>query len=208
MKRTLLIGTILSLMAITVHADLFGFDTVTTNSPYRGAVAGQMFMDANALGAGMSSVAFTNIGLLASTVTEIYFGSNESLNLNLDSILYECVGVDFDISGATPENPPGFEEFGNWWSITIAAAEAENPQAHKGIDPFECLALQISYDGAFSFSELIQLGQLQVALHVTGMPDGESDTFVNDTIVIPEPASLALIGISGLLLGFVRRRFI
>ena len=208
MKRTLLIGSILSLLAVTVQADMFGFDTVTTNSPFNSSVASQLFMDANEIGAGSSSVAFTNVGPLASTVTEIYFGSDEELNLNLDSILYQCPGVDFDISGATPANPPGMDDFGNWWTITIAAAEATPSPAANGIDPFECLELQVSYDGLFSFSELIQLGQLQVALHVTGLPDGESDTFVNDTVVIPEPASLVLIGSSGSLLAFIRRRFV
>lgn len=207
MKRKLLIASIIALAAVTAQADIFGFDTVTTNSPYNSAVAGQLFMDANELGAGMSSVMFTNIGSWASTVTEIYFGSDEELNLNLDSILYQCAGVDFDISGATPANPPGMNDFGNWWTITIAAAEATPPPADHGIDPYECLNLKVMYDGAFSFSELIQLGQLQVAMHVTGQPDGESDTFVNDTVVIPEPASLVLIGASGLLLTFARRRF-
>ena len=208
MKRTLLIGSILSLMALTVHADIFGFDTVTTNSPLNSTIAGQMFMDANVMGAGMSSVGFTNIGPLASTVTEIYFGSDEALNLNLDSLIYCSPGVDFDITGATPANPPGMNDFGNWWTITIAAAEATQSPAQNGIDPFECLELQVSYDGSLSFSELIQFGQLQVALHVISLPDGESETFVNGTEVIPEPASLVLIGVSGSLIAFVRRRFI
>jgi hypothetical protein len=208
MKRTLIIGTILSLMAFTAQADIFGFDTVTTNSPFNSAVAGQLFMDTTVTDIGESSVSFTNTGPLASTVTEIYFGSNEELNLNLDFITSSSLGVDFDISGASPENPPGMDEFGNWWTITIAAAEANPPPAANGIDPLEYLDLQISYGGLLSFSQLIQLGQLQVALHVVSMPDGESDTFVNGTDVIPEPASIALIGVTGLLLAFVRRRFI
>lgn len=208
MKRTLLYCLLAGLTAASVRADMFGFDAITTNSLYRSDVAGQLFMDANVTGAGLSSVMFTNVGPLASTVTEIYFGSDEALNLNLDSILFQCPGVDFTISGATPQNPPGMNDFGNWWTITIAAAEASNPAAHKGIDPLECLNLQVSYDGSLSFSELIQFGQLQVALHVTGQPDGNSDTFVNATSIVPEPASLALMGLVGTIGVFVRRRLL
>jgi hypothetical protein len=195
-------------VASAVHADVFGYDTVTTNSSYRGDVADQLFMDATAMGVGMSSVAFTNVGSLASSVTEIYFGSDEALNLNLDSVIYCSPGVDFNITGASPENPPGMNDFGTWWTITIAAAEASQPAAQNGIGPLECLDLQVSYSGTSSFAELIQYGQLQVALHVTGQPDGESDTFVNNTYIVPEPASLLLIGSAGLLIGFVRRLFV
>ena len=210
MKKSLLTIALAGLSAVAVQADLFGFDTVTTNSSYRGAVASQLFMETTELATGLSSVMFTNIGPLASTVTEVYFGSDEALDLNLDSIIFQCPGVDFDITGAKPANPPGMNDFGNWWTITIAAAEASNPPAQKGIDPLECINLQVSYSGSSSLSELIQFNQLQVALHVTGLPDFQSDTFVNGNdpyTVIPEPSSIILLGVAGILGFFVRRRF-
>lgn len=194
--------------AVYVHADMFGFDTVTTNSPFREAVADQLFMDTSSLGAGFSSVMFTNTGPLPSTVTEIYFGSDMALNLQLDAIIsHTDPGVDFTITGASPQNPPGWGGFGSWWTVTIAAAEATSPPAQNGIDPLEYLTLQVSYDGTSTFSQLIQFGQLQVAMHVTSLPDGNSDTFVNTTEIVPEPASLVLIGSAGALLALVRRRF-
>jgi hypothetical protein len=208
MKRTLQIGIALALMAVTVQADMFGFGTITTNSPNREAIAGQLFMDVNSLTAASSSITFTNTGPSDSSISEIYFGSDlTTLNLSIDSVLSSSAGVSFDISGASPANPPGFEEFANWWSITIAAAESESPgTSHNGINPFEYLELGLSYTSGSTLSELIQTGELQVALHVISI--GEySDTFVNDTTVIPEPASLILMGSVGSLLGFVRKRF-
>ena len=188
--------------ALPVHADIFGFSNITTNSPDPDSIAAQLYMDVNA-----ASVAFTNTGPAASTVTEIYFGSDlTTLNLSIDSATSCSDGVSFDISGANPSNPPGFEEFENWWSITIAAAE-NNPPNSNGIDPYECLELGLSYTSSSTLSELIASGELQVALHVRNI--GEySDTFVNDTTVIPEPASIVLLGSVGSLLGFVRRRFV
>lgn len=211
MKHLITAAVALSL-ATVAQADIFGFDTVTTNSSFNSATASQLFMETDVLGIGSSSVTFTNIGPLASSITEIYFGSDQALNLNLDSILMQCPGVDFNISGANPKNPPGMDDFGNWWTITIAAAEAASPPSMKGINPYECLSLEVSYDGALTFSELVQFGQLQVALHVTGQADGDSDTFVSGSTaipeIVPEPASAILIGVSGVLITFVRKRFI
>jgi hypothetical protein len=206
MKRTLQIGIALALMAVTVQADIFGFETITTNSPNREAIADQLFMDANTLSATSSSLAFTNAGPSDSSIAAIYFGSDlTTLNLTIDSVIACSPGVSFDI-GSNPGNPPGFEEFANWWSITIASADAEPPPSHNGINPYECLELGMSYTSGSTLSELIQTGELQVALHVIDI--GEySDTFVNDTTVIPEPASLILMGSVGSLLGFVRKRF-
>jgi hypothetical protein len=197
----------------TVRADVFAFDTVTTNSPNRQDIADQLFMDASVIGAGQSSVMFTNTGPYSSAITEIYFGSDvepATLGLSIDSIISSSGGVDFTINGATPENPPGWEEFPFWWSVTIAAAESEPPPSQNGIDPLEYLELDLSYNGSLSLSQLLQLGQLQVALHVVNMGEGGeySDTFVNDTTVVPEPASLLLLGTAGSFIAFMRRRLL
>lgn len=208
--KRLLTCAVALLTVLTVRAELFGFDTVTTNSPNRETIAGQLFIDANVIGAGLSSVIFINTGSADSTISEIYFGSAlTTLNLSIDSIISSSFGVDFIIEGANPSNPPGFQEFANWWSLTIAAAESTPPPVKNGIDPYEYLELKLSYDaGGSSLVELIQSGEVQVALHVSGI--GEySDTFVNnDATVIPEPASLVLLVGTSSLFTFVRRRFI
>lgn len=200
-----IIGLVLCMSAV-VRADIFGFDTITTNAPNREVIASQLYMDANTLSASTSSLTFTNTGPSDSSVAAIYFGSDlTTLNLSIDSMISCSAGVSFDIN-ANPSNPPGFEEFANWWSITIASADADAPPSKNGIDPYECLELGMSYTSSSTLSELIQSGELQIALHVISI--GEySDTFVNDTTVIPEPASLILLGSVGSMLGFVRRRF-
>lgn len=205
--KHLLTCAVALLTVLTVRAELFGFDTVTTNSPNREAIADQLFMETT----GLSSLLFSNTGSADSAITEIYFGSDlTTLNLNIDSIISSSSGVNFTIDGANPQSPPGWEEFANWWSVTIAAAESEPPPAQNGINPYEYLELGLSYTSGTSLAELIQSGDVQVALHVTGLGNGGefSDTFVNDTTVVPEPASLALLLGTSSMIVFVRRRFI
>ena len=205
MKRILTCAVVL-LSVLTVRAELFGFDTVTTNSPNRETIAGQLFMDT-----GLSSVIFTNTGPAPSAVSEIYFGTDlTDLNLNINSVMSSSPEVSFTITGASPANPPGWEEFANWWSVTVAAADSAPPPSQNGINPFEYLELGVSYSSGSSFAELLQSGEIQVALHVISIGDGGeySDTFVNHDYVVPEPASLVLIGTAGAFVAFMRRRYI
>ena len=207
MKKILYSSSIALLMVVTVWADEFGFGSVTTNALNREVIAGQLFMDVNKLDDTTSSIIFTNTGPSPSSISEIYFGSKlTTLDLNIESANSWSPGVLFDISGAHPANPPGSEEFSNWWSVTITSAGANAPPSKKGINPHEFLEMELSYDSTSTLSELIQSGEVQVALHVISI--GEySDTFVNGTSLIPEPASLILMGSAGCVIGFVRRRF-
>ena len=207
MKKILYSSAIALLMVITVWADEFGFGSITTNASNRDMIAGQLFMEANTLDDTTSSILFTNTGPSLSSISEIYFGSKlTTLNLNIESAISGSPGVLFDISGARPANPPGLEEFSNWWSVTIASAESKAPTSRNGINPYEYFEMELSYNSSLTLSELIQSGEVQVALHVISIGD-YSDTFVNGTSVIPEPASLILMGSAGCVIGFARRRF-
>ncbi len=194
-------------MAVTAWADTFGFGTITTNAPNREVIAGQLFMDANILSDTSSSITFTNTGPSPSSISEIYFGSDlTTLDLNIESAISCSPGVSIDISGARPANPPGWKEFSNWWSITIASAESKSPTSKNGINPYEYLEMELSYNSSSTFSELIQSGEVQVALHVISI-GAYSDAFVNGNALIPEPTSLILMGSAGCVLAFVLRRF-
>lgn len=208
MKQRVFFSVIAALIATAVQADMFGFSTITTNAPNREAIADQLYMDAVTVDASNSSVMFTNTGPAASSISEIYFGTDlTTLDLNIEGWSSCSPGVVFDISGANPPNPPGWQEFANWWSVTVASAESENPESQNGVNPYECLMLDLSYNSSSTLSELLQSGEVQVALHVIAI--GEySDTFVNDTDIIPEPASAMLIGITLSMGILIRRRVV
>ena len=132
MKRLVLISIFAAVAVVSVQADYFGFNPITTNAPNRDAIGDQLFMSVSTLSATDSGVLFTNIGPASSSISEIYFGSNlTALDLNIESILASSPGVVFDITGATPPNPPGWNEFANWWSVTIAAAESTEHPGHS-----------------------------------------------------------------------------
>lgn len=201
MKRMLACSVVVLLTALAVRAEIVSFETVTTNSPNREVITQQLFIDT-----GLSSIIFTNSGSADSSITEIYFGTDlTDLNLNIDSVISCSDGVSFTIEGAKPPNPPGYDEFDNWWLVTVAAAESE-PPASNGINPLEYLELGLSYESSSSFTELLQSGEVQVALHVSDIgPDNEySDTFVN---VVPEPASMGLMTLIAGGIYFTRRFF-
>jgi hypothetical protein len=207
MKRILSISAMALFMAVTGWADKFGFGNITTNAPNREVIAGQLFMDANTLSDTSSSITFINTGPSSSSISEIYFGSNlTTLDLNIESAISYSPGVLFDLSGAHPANPPGWDEVSHWWPVTIASAESKSPTSKNGINPYECLEMELSYNSSLTLSELIQSGDVQVALHVISI-GAYSDAFVNGPALIPEPASLILMGSAGCVLGFVRRRF-
>lgn len=207
MTKIVYSSAIALLMAVTAWADEFGFGNITTNAPNREVIAGQLFMDVNTLTDTSSSIIFTNTGPSPSSISEIYFGSElAKLDLNIESAISGSPGVLFDISGAHPANPPGSKEFSNWWSVTVASAESKAPTSKNGINPYEYFEMELSYNSGSTLSELIQSGEVQVALHVISIGES-SDTFVNGTSLIPEPASLILMGSAGCVIGFVRRRF-
>jgi hypothetical protein len=206
MKFKLIAFVVAGLVTTAVQADMFGFSTITTNAPNREAIADQLYMDAVTVDAFSSSVMFTNVGPASSSISEIYFGTDlTTLDLNIQGWSSCSPGVVFDISGASPPNPPGYQDFSFWWSVTVASAESQEPGSQNGINPYECLMLDLSYTSGSTFSELLQSGEVQVALHVVDIGEN-SDTFVNTTTIIPEPASAMLIGVSLSLGIFIRRR--
>lgn len=214
--KSLLIACVVSLATLSSQAALFGFDMANPPPPdtYLESIAGQMFMDTDTSGSilGLSNIGFTNAGPSDSVITEIYFGSfDESINLDVTDINGCSEGVNFQLTKLKPSDPPGANGDVTWWYITLDGADTVNPPPDNGISPYKCLNLEVSYDDSIynmSFTEMIQNDIVQVALHVTGLSDPDSATFVNDTVVVPEPASLVLIGSAGVLIGFVRRRFV
>jgi len=205
MQRMLYLGAIALFMVSSASAAIFGFNRITSNSDTD--VADQFFIDVNDTGTGAARVVISNAGSLPSSIAEIYFGSSsDSHAVAINSVTSLDDGVDFRIGAVQPSSPPGINK--NAW-VTLAAAQALAPSSQNGVNPSESLIMDLSYDGGVSFAQLLSDGQLQVALHVISIAGGNSDTFVNNAsvTVVPEPASMILIGSSGVFIAFARRRF-
>jgi len=208
MYRKLIFGAFALFIVCTVRAEVFGFNRITSNATNN--VANQFFMDVSDIDEGYARVVFTNTGpAVTASISEIYFGSHTSSDapsVAIESVTSFDNGGTFTIGNVQPASPPGVNK-SSWF--TLAAAQAASPASQAGINAHESLIMDLSYDGGLSFAQLISGGQIQVALHVISIDGGESDTFVNDTsvTVIPEPASMIMIGTTGSFIAFVRRRF-
>jgi len=208
MYRKLILGAFALFIVCTVRAEVFGFNRITSNAT--NDVANQFFMDVSDIDAGYARVVFTNTGPVTASISEIYFGSHsnsDSPALAISSVAGSDSGVNFTIGNVQPSSPPGVDK-SSWF--TLAAAQALSPASQNGINAYEYLVMDLSYNGGgLSFTQLLADGQIQVALHIISIDGGESDTLVNNTSVtaIPEPASMILIGSAGSFIAFLRRRF-
>ena len=131
-------------------------------------------------------------------VSEVYFDLTSPMAVSFNAVLSHA-GVRF-LSGASPGALPG----GNSYGFTSDGAFDSDRVARGGpvwgINPGEW--------GVFSFTNAalnsFDVGNLVAGLHVRGLVNGRSESFV--TTAIPEPSTYALM-LAGLgLVGFMARR--
>jgi len=80
----------------------------------------------------------------------------------------------------------------------------ENEPAHNGINPGEWLEITFDLNGGFDYQNVLdQLDDLslRIGVHVIAFPDGSSESAVT-----PEPATVAVLGLGGVLLCIKKRR--
>jgi hypothetical protein len=187
----------LVLAAGSAGALTLGFDCVSGN------VAGdctigeaQLAVEINA-GPGVDQVSFrfTNSGLAASSITDVYFDDGTLLDI---ASIVSGAGVAF-AEGASPGNLPA----GNTASppfVATFSADSNNPVSSNGVNPGEELTIVFDLQGGLTLADVeaaIADGSLRVGIHVQSFATGGSEAFVN----VPEPGvALLLAGLLGLAL--------
>ncbi|MCK5676161.1 MAG: PEP-CTERM sorting domain-containing protein [Verrucomicrobia bacterium] len=213
-----LIASILLMVGVVAsHAEIYSFYAITANDSNGVAQTigeSQLFMDVTIAGSGLANFAFTNTGSSASTITEIYFDAPDAtpaLDLGLAGII-NGTGVQFyegKMGKTTPSNLPGGENLIDPF-VSDIGAEAEPAPVYKGVDPYEYVLLEMSYNNSYNLLDMLKNEELRIGLHVIGMGTGSySESFINNNFTsnIPEPASLILFGATAAVVAFVRRRF-
>jgi hypothetical protein len=145
--------------------------------------------------AGKAVFEFHNESNFACSVESVYFDSGSLLEI---SSITNSNGVSFS-QWATPHNLPAGQNLTPTFETTEGfSADSDSPVSKMGINPGEKLQVTFSLQPGKTFAEItqeLQNGDLRIGMHVIAFPDGSSES----AVTIPEPATLTILGIGGLL---------
>ncbi len=155
---------------------------------------------------------FHNTSTIASsTLGRIYFDGDSLAGIwNIES----DPGVQFH-QDATPGHLPAGNllepVFETNPSYSLAA---DNPMPHNGVNSGEWVGVTFDLQPNLTYDSIINSlndASLRIRLHVIGLPDGSSASAINSTtgtanMSVPEPATIALLGLGSLILFYKHRR--
>ncbi len=203
-RLLVLVGILALPVAARAGTITYRFGNITANNPTDAAIGeAQLFMDVVSVSNPKQVLfVFRNVGPLQSSITRVYF--EDGALLGIAAIDDSDPGVSFS-AGVKPNNLPGGQELDPPFRATAEFSSGANPpRFHEGVNPGESLGVLFDLEDGFGYNDVIAAinrgfsapspGELpptlRVGVHVQGFESGGSESFV----VIPEPATLALLG--------------
>lgn len=206
MRLVWILGAVLAVAAFAPSASAvpLGFSCITNNNAGDCTIGqSQLSVDVTSPGAGLASFLFSNTGPGASSIADIYF--DDGTLLGIASII-NGAGTSFS-QGASPPNLPGANNASPPFQVTAGfLADSDPPVQPNGVNPGETVEIIFSLMGGGTLGDVLAEladGSLRIGIHVQGYGSGGSESLVN--IPIPEPGTLALLGVGLSAIGARRR---
>ena len=180
------------LTAVPAQAFQFDFGNITSNNATNAAAGeSQLFIDVtdaigkNDLSSSSVLFKFSNVGLAASSITQIYF-DNSSILKSIGPIADSGIGVDYSIASGNL-NLPGGNSLTNKF-VSDFGIKANTPVSQEGVNPGEWVNVLFNLTPTKTLKDVINdmtTGSMRVGIHVQAFANGGSEAFVNRPTVKP-----------------------
>jgi hypothetical protein len=206
-------GVIFLLGSIPAPASTYSFYSITNNT-LANVEIGMAQLSVEVTDPSSDQVLFTfwNTGDDACSIAEVYFDDGFSLVGEPELIDKNNAGdpdVDF-VTLANPPNLPGWDTADPVFEVTAAfTTQASNPAPHKGVNPGEFLGILFDLQEGYTLDDVLDelyTGELRIGLHVTGFDLGDGESFINNPIATPIPATVWIFGAGVVGLIGIRRK--
>lgn len=189
----------------------YGFNNITNNNATNVAVGkAQAGLDVSSYGTNQVKFFFTNIGLAAAAISNIYFDEPTALFTTATTI-QNGTSTSF-YKPTTPTNMTGGSAIGFVADKQIAAY---TPVTTNGINPGESLGVVLTLASGKVFNDVItalQTSALRVGIRMQGFSAAGGESFINKPTsstppppVVPEPSGLVLASLAAVGLAVSRK---
>lgn len=194
--------------AQAASADVLPFSCISNNSGICSQVAPQMSVKVEQGSiVGTALFTFANVGLISSSITDVYFQSTV-LTTPLSIVAAgTSAGVSFSVGANPPNLPEGNAPSINFQTTTGLSADSNSPSVQaNGVNVGEQLQVMAYLAGTNTFASLMTSfvnGSTRIGIHVQSINGGQSDSMIT---VVPVPGALPLMATGLLAVGFMARR--
>lgn len=192
------------------QAQNYSFSCVSGNSATNCATGTNQLSMTLTQGSGFVDFRFSNTGLRASSITDIYWDWSDGEALFDSSVgtITSSNGVSFNW-GANPDNLPSGRSLTPRFSADLGA-DSNSPTQQNGVNPGEWVSFRFLTGVTSTATDLLN-GDLRIGLHVQGFSNGGSESFVNGGSTpiaspAPEPETYAMMLAGLAIVGGIARR--